>query len=56
MDESNYDEFSLSSLIFNDEKEFIIEYGRKKKVMGKFLWDNEGKILLDDNKYILKLV
>lgn len=55
-DKSNCDKFSLDSLSFDKKKEDVIEENEKKEGMHKGLRDNEKRVLLEDNKSILKLV
>lgn len=55
-DETDYNELNIDSLSFNDEKEFIIKDDTKKNDIHQGWGDDKGKILIDDNNYILKLV
>lgn len=55
-DESNCDEFSLDLLNSNDKKEVMIEESGKEEGTCKSLGDDEKRVLLDDNKCILKLI
>ena len=54
--ELDCDKLSLDWLSFDNKREDLIEDGRKKEDIRKDLEDNEQKILLDDNKRILKPV
>lgn len=54
--ESDCDELSLDLLRFDDERKVMIKNaGRKEESMGEGLEDKR-RVLLDDNKRILKLV
>lgn len=53
-DKLYYNKLSLNSLSFNDKKDNIIKDSRKKKYIYKGLRDNKRKILLENNKNILK--
>ena len=55
-DESDCDELSLDSLSSDDEREVVIEEGGKEEGTCEGLGDDEGGVLLDDNKRILKPV
>lgn len=55
-DESNCDELSLDLLNSNDKKEVVIEESGKEEGTCKSLGDDKKRVLLDDNKCILKLI
>ena len=56
MDESDYNKLSQDSLNSNNKREVLIEKGGKEEGTREGLRDDEGKVLLDNNKRILKSV
>lgn len=56
LNELDYDKLSLDSLSFDNEREVVMEDGRKEENIYKGLGDNNGRVLLEDNKRILKPV
>lgn len=56
MNKLDYDELRLDLLSSNDEKEVVIEKDKKKENIYESLRDDQRRVLLDDNKSILKLI
>ena len=52
--ESN--DFNLNSYIFDNKREIVIEDNGKEEDTCKGLRDDEGRVLLENNKRILKLI
>lgn len=56
LNKSDCNEFGLDLFSFNNEKKVIIKNSKEKKGTYKSLKDNNRKVLLKNNKRILKLI